>query len=118
MPKAKDGRNTPETEQTENAQRSPAYVKVAKRYRQFYRDGQTDDQRDATCRAFYNSISDYLAVADRIAPAQQLAELNVIWRMDCWQDRSRLGETTTSEDVELAISDAIEQVTGIAVAPV
>jgi hypothetical protein len=77
MSKADHGRITPQSEHPENAQRSRAYLKVAKRYRQFYRDGQTDDQRDATCRAFYNSISDYLAVADRIAPAQQVRDIPV-----------------------------------------
>lgn len=56
MSKADHGRITPQSEHPENAQRSRAYLKVAKRYRQFYRDGQIDDQRDAACGAFTTQL--------------------------------------------------------------
>lgn len=92
---------------------SPQYLDCAAGY-ELYRDPRLSDvECSEAIDVFYKAVDRYLAVAPSIEPMQRLGELNAIWRMDIWYGDERVSSSIVSEAVELAISEAIEQITNI-----
>jgi hypothetical protein len=97
--------------QTEHPQQ---YLDCLAAFQSMSRRGLSDKEGDAAVHVFYRAIDQYVALAPSIAPMQRLGALNAIWRLDAWQGDSRLGQTSRSEKIELAISQTIEHITGVA----
>jgi hypothetical protein len=97
-----------------SSERSREFLAVLAHYEPMQCAGQSDLEGEATLDLYYRAVRNYLATAPSIAPLQRLVELNVIWRLECWDLASdSKDQTVVGDEIELLISDTIEELTGV-----